>query len=645
MAPGTPGSAGLGDSFYPMLGNGGYDVSHYHIELDIDPSDNTIEAVTTITATATQRLSAFNLDFSGLTIAAVTVDGADATYVRVGSEMTTTPVSPLAENSEFIVVVSYSGSPEPLDDPAVSDFGKAGWNYRSDPVLIYVASEPSGAMTWFPSNNHPLDKATFQFTLTVPDTTTAAATGTRSSEATADGKTTTVWLEDDPMATYLAAVYVGDFERRVEPGDDVPMIRNYVHADTADEKADKLSVTAGAIDFMEALLGPYPFDVYGSIVMPFDLGHALENQSLSLHGEDKLDPGVIAHEAAHQWFGNSSSLEDWGDIWLNEGFATYLHKMYEVERQGRDLDHEMDNVRSGVVVYHNFFGGVPAPKRVTVEEMFDSGGVYSRGALTLHALRKQVGDTTFFSILRATYERAAGAHMSTAYFLDLVGEFADQDAVDVVNDFLYSVRVSRMPEPDRTAPELSTAVALGSQVRLAFNEDLDESSVPSNSDFTVTVSGNQATLDSEPAVSGPAVTLHLATPITGSDKTITDSLVVIVFADIADTFTADVIWLAQQGITAGCDSHRYCPDEPVTRGQMAAFLHRALDLPAAQHDPFDDDNDARFQDVINRLAQQGITTGCGTRRYCPDEPVTRGQMAAFLHRAEDLITAARSRTA
>ena len=124
-----------------------------------------------------------------------------------------------------------------------------------------------------------------------------------------------------------------------------------------------------------------------------------------------------------------------------------------------------------------------------------------------------------------------------------------------------------------------------------------------------------------------------------ADKTITDSLVVTVFADIADTFTADIIWLAQQGITVGCDSHRYCPDEPVTRGQMAAFLHRALDLPAAQHDPFDDDNDSHFQDAINRLAQSGITVGCGTRRYCPDEPVTRGQMAAFLHRALDLPAA------
>ena len=165
--------------------------------LDIDPSNNTINAVTTIDAVATQHLSAFNLDFSGLTVSAVTVDGEAATFSRDGAEMTITPAESLSDESEFTVKVTYSGTPEPLTDPGVS-FSQVGWTFSDN--TIYVISEPSGAMTWFPCNNHPIDKATFEFTLKVPSTTTAAATGVRTSEATADGKTTSVWEMEDPMA-------------------------------------------------------------------------------------------------------------------------------------------------------------------------------------------------------------------------------------------------------------------------------------------------------------------------------------------------------------------------------------------------------------------------------------------------------------
>ena len=113
------------------------------------------------------------------------------------------------------------------------------------------------------------------------------------------------------------------------------------------------------------------------------------------------------------------------------------------------------------------------------------------------------------------------------------------------------------------------------------------------------------------------------------------------FSDISDTaFVEDINWLRHTGITTGCGDDTYCPDRPVTRGQMAAFLSRALQLPAAQADYFTDDEGSTFEDDINRLRQAGITTGCGDDTYCPDRPVTRGQMAAFLYRARDFIAAA-----
>ena len=178
---------GLGDSFYPFLGNGGYDVLHYDIDLDVDPAANTIAARTTISATAGEELSTFNLDLSGLEVHEVTVDGTNAEFSRSGAELTVMPVQLLTAGKTFTTSVLYSGSPEPIDDPGVS-FLAVGWQVRDG--VIFTASEPSGSMTWFPSNNHPTDKATFEIDITVPEPLTAASNGLLTSETTDDGRTT-----------------------------------------------------------------------------------------------------------------------------------------------------------------------------------------------------------------------------------------------------------------------------------------------------------------------------------------------------------------------------------------------------------------------------------------------------------------------
>ena len=439
-APGVePAAEGLGDSLYPLLGNAGYDVTHYGIELDVDPASNTISAMTTITALATQDMSAFNLDLSGLEVHDVTIDGVAAEFSRSGSELTVRPAIALVQGEEFSVSVGYSGMPEPLDDPGVPS-STLGWHAQDG--VIYTLSQPSGAMTWFPSNNHPSDKATFEFRITVPESTTAAATGILTDETTADGRTTTTWRMDDLMATYLAAVYVGDFERveggRLEP--DGPLMRDYVPRDAPLEITEAVAVAVDAIRFLEELLGPYPFDAYGSLVLPLPLDLALENQTLPAHGLRALSPDLIAHEAAHQWLGNSVALEDWGDIWLNEGFATYLHLMFDAEHHGTDFDARMQQLHAQLP----FFAATP-PWGISIDELFGPS-VYVRGAMTLHALRLHAGDETFFTILRAHYDRSAGGTTNTDEFLGIVNEFAGSDAVDLVESWLLDDTVPDLPE-------------------------------------------------------------------------------------------------------------------------------------------------------------------------------------------------------
>ena len=442
-APATD-AEGLGDSFYPFLGNGGYDVLHYNITMNVNTDANEISALVHITARATEDLEEFNLDLSGLDVVAVAVanpDGSeavDAEFTRTGTELTVQPGRLLAAGTAFTASVLYTGWPEPLDDPGVTFF-KLGWQRQGD--VIFTASEPSGSMTWFPSNNHPTDKATFRIEITVPEGLTAASNGLLVAESTSGDHTTFTWRMDDPMSPYLAAVYIGDFER-IDYGpldEGGPLIRDYVHRDSPPEVAEALTVTPDAIRFIEDLLGPYPFDAYGSIVMPFQLGFALENQTLSLHGAYSISPDIIAHEAAHQWLGNSVALEDWSDIWLNEGFATYVHLMFEAEHFGADLDAMMREIHPQLIAQE-----MGPPKGIAVPELFDAT-VYIRGAMTLHALRLHVGDEVFFNILRAHYERSAHGTTSTAEFLALVDELAGAEAGALVESWLYDEAVPALP--------------------------------------------------------------------------------------------------------------------------------------------------------------------------------------------------------
>ena len=418
------------------MGNGGYDVRHYDIDIDVDPVTNTISAQTTITAEATGDLTSFNLDLSGLEVHAVTVDGAPAEFSRSAHELTVRPSQPLTRGTIFSARVSYSGTPETINDPGFPS-SEVGWRRRDG--VIYTESQPSGSMGWFPSNNHPSDKATFEIEIAVPEGLIAASNGRLVDQITREGRTTFTWRMVHPMATYLAAVYIGDFDR-VEHGrldGDGPLLRHYLPSDAEESVTQALSVIPDAIRFLEDLLGPYPFDAYGVIVMPFRLSFALENQTLSLHGP--VNPSFMAHEAAHQWLGNSVSLDDWSDIWLNEGFATYLHKMFVADRDGTDFNASMEKLHARLPGR----AAIP-PKGIDIGEMFHRS-VYDRGAMTLHALRLHAGDDVFFKILRMHYERSAGGTTNTAEFLGIVDEFAGSEAVALVKSWLTDKSVPALP--------------------------------------------------------------------------------------------------------------------------------------------------------------------------------------------------------
>lgn len=434
-ADGAPGAAGLGDRYVGDFGNGGYDVQEYDLELDWDPDAAMLRGVTTISALATQDLSSFNLELTGFEVDEVTVDLLVASVDRVDDELTITPADVLVDGDEFTVVVAYAGTPR--DNPFVAGevAEPSGWHTRDG--FSYVVGEPLSASTFHPVNDHPSDKASFVYRITAPSDLTVAANGTLESTDAGDATTTWTFRQPDPQTTYLTTILVGDFVVVEDnPSASGVPVRNVFDADLVERVSPLFDDQPDMIDAFEELFGPYPFDVYGSAVVADSFGGALETQTLSIFGVDVLGFGspedIVAHELAHQWFGNNVSLERWEDIWLNEGFATYSEALWQ---EASDPDFSYPEWIIGIAR----FG--PGLNR----HVFDPGPgdlfgvqVYLRGGLALHALRLEVGDDVFFEILQTWNVRFAGGNATTDDFQALSEELSGADLDEFFDAWLRS---------------------------------------------------------------------------------------------------------------------------------------------------------------------------------------------------------------
>jgi aminopeptidase N len=446
------GAAGLGDSYYPDFGNGGYDVAHYTLDIIVnDVATSNLTASTTIEAYATQDLLSFNLDFVGFDIDEVTVNGASADFSRREQEVTITPLKPLMTGQLFTVVVRYNGSPEEMQSVALPV--QTGW------VTIdggsYVLSEPDGSASFYPVNDHPLDKATYTFRVTVPDPLEVAANGVLN-EIIDNGDTSTFIFEArDPMASYLATINIDEFDIETTTSDNGIPIRNYYSSELSAEVRKPFARQGEMLVYFSQVFGKYPFEVYGSMVMNTEFDTALENQTLSIYGIDMIDfedvegtELTVAHELAHQWFGDSVSVADWSDIWLNEGFATYSEGLWIEHLYGREaLDEWVKSQYSDVVDYPEYF---VAPGNPPANDLFN-GGVYVRGGLALHALRLEVGDETFFEILPAYFERYQSGNAATEDFIAVSEEISGKDLTEFFDSWLYSETIPPIPEMELSA--------------------------------------------------------------------------------------------------------------------------------------------------------------------------------------------------
>jgi aminopeptidase N len=433
----APGSEGLGDPMFPLAGNGGYDVANYSLTLDYTPSDNRLVGTAVITARATQNLSQFDLDFRMQdSITRLLVSGVPASYTAAKvQELVVTPASGLVQGKTFTVTVEYAGTPKVVTDP---DTSIEGWVPTDDGA--FVVNEPQGSPGWYPVNDNPRDKATFEFRVTVPAGLTVMANGVLVSQSTSSAKTTWVWRESDPMAPYLATTTLGKFDLTISKTS--AGIPSYVAVDAQLAKGQVLSKLPEAVDFYTSIYGPYPFNAVGAIVDSAKyVGYSLETQTKP-NFPYVPDEATLVHELSHMWFGDSLTLKIWPDIWLHEGFATWSEWIWS-ERQGNKSAHQWFEQLYNTPAKDTRFWG-PAVANFTDPALLFNGTVYYRGGMTLQALREKIGDLTFFQLLRDWATQNRFGTVTTPQFIALAEQESGMDLTQFFNVWIYQ---DAKPEP------------------------------------------------------------------------------------------------------------------------------------------------------------------------------------------------------
>ena len=431
----TPGAPGLGDPYFPLEGNGGYDVGHYTLDLTYNPDSHLLAGTDSISAVATQNLSRFDLDLSGMTVAAISVNGTAATWARSGQELQITPRAGLVSGQAFSVVVRYSGVPKTIVGSPIVFGADYGWQYTKDGA--FVGDEPDASRTWYPSNDHPSDKATFTYRITVPSDRQVVANGDLVSRNTHAGATTFVYDETSPMATYLATIDIGKWKFRTgrTPGGIRELMAFDPALSTQINRRDTFGLTGRVTDYWAKTFGSYAFTSTGAIVdnVP-DVGFSLETQTRPLYGFVP-DPFTLSHELSHQWFGDSVSVRTWRDIWINEGFATFCMYLWgEHTGLSGSTFAEFQALYKSVPANSSFWKqSIADPKRDT---MFSSA-VYYRGGMTLAALRHRIGDTKFFTLLKTWATQHRYGNATTAQFVALAEKVSGQDLGHFFHTWLW----------------------------------------------------------------------------------------------------------------------------------------------------------------------------------------------------------------
>ncbi|WP_033819437.1 M1 family metallopeptidase [Kitasatospora sp. MBT63] len=433
------------DPYFPTHGDTRYRVHRYELALDYKPGPNRLGGSARLTAVAGgEPLREFTLDLNDFRIGRVLVDGRAAHYTHRGGKLRIRPAKALAAGAAFTVEVHYSGNPKPVRSP----WGGVGWEELTDGAL--VASQPIGAPSWYPCNDRPADKASYQIAITTPSPYSVLVGGRLLTRTTRGSTTTWVYEQAAPTSSYLVCVSIGQYELLRLGGPDTGEVPQQAHAPArlVPQATHDFGRQGAMMRLFEELFGPYPFDGYTVVVADEELDVPVEAQGVATFGTNHVDGArgserLIAHELAHQWFGNSVTVADWRHIWLNEGFAKYAEWIWSERSGGRPAAHH-------AAVAHSLLAGLPQDLRLADpgrDRMFDDR-LYERGGLAVHALRCALGDESFFRMVKDWTTLNRHGVVGTAGFTAHVRRYPSRRPVDgVLEAWLHETLLPPPPIP------------------------------------------------------------------------------------------------------------------------------------------------------------------------------------------------------
>lgn len=409
----------------------GIDVLHYTFRLTLADTSDAIRGEATVRLRVeSDTLTAVRLDLiepagrTGMRVAAVTEDGAPVAFFQANNHLHIS-LDDADAGAEHTYTITYAGTP--------ADGLIIGNNQHGDRTF-FGDNWPNRARHWLPTVDHPRDKATVEWIVTAPSRYEVVANGVLVETATSDtGQRRTHWRTTEPLATKVMVIGAADFAvDDVGVYDDTP-IQSWVYpADTTRGFRD-LAQAEQVLRFFEPRLGDYPYAKLANVQSTTRYG-GMENASAIFYSEQAVadrnnDEPLVAHEVAHQWFGNAVTEADWPHLWLSEGFATYLTQLYLEDAYGAERRIEgMRQARKRVIRFHQ-----QAPDEPLVDTTYTdpnellNTNPYQKGAWVLHMLRRQVGDDAFWEGLRAFFERYRHGNANTSDFRAVMEDVSEED--------------------------------------------------------------------------------------------------------------------------------------------------------------------------------------------------------------------------
>ncbi|WP_370290824.1 M1 family metallopeptidase [Nocardioides sp.] len=426
------------DPYLADHGDRTYGVRHYDLDLAYVLDGNRLRGTARLEVEVLEATDRLVLDLAHLKVDKLRAVGVGVRrWSTRGARVVLQLDRRLTVGDRVELTLGYSGRPRPL---VVREHGDAGWEELEDGVI--VAGQPHGAPTWFPCNDRPDDKATYRIAVSVPTGYTVVSNGELIERRRAAGGEQFVHAMDRPMATYLATLQIGRYSVTEHGG--TPPVRTIGPADA--DLEGSFDAQPAMMAFFSEVFGPYPFDSYAAVITDDELEIPLESQGLSTFGRNFCSPDwsqvrLVAHELAHQWFGNAVTLARWSDIWLHEGFACYAEWLWSEASDGprtceewAQHHHErLSELDQDLVLVD------PGP-----EDMFDDR-VYKRGALALHALRRHLGDDAFFDLLRRWVADHSGTSVVTDDFRAAVTAAGGAEALAVLEPWLDDEALPPLP--------------------------------------------------------------------------------------------------------------------------------------------------------------------------------------------------------